>query len=137
MTFRFSIGDSSSSSGGGGGGDRYNPYLSAERQMAELFDDSKTTAAATVAPNPLHVSPVQQQHHQQLRPATPTTLPMLNQQQQQQQQQPTEKERDQAEAASMEQLEMDLKSILSEISQLGKTNSERDQTARDIYISNS
>ena len=106
--------------------------------MAELFDDSKTTAAATVAPNPLHVPPVQQQHHQQLRPATPTTLLMMNQQQQQQQQQqPTEKERDQAEAASMEQLEMDLKSILSEISQLGKTNSERDQTARDIYISNS
>lgn len=93
--------------------------------MAELFNDSKATAA----PPP----PLIQQHVATARPATPTT-PMMNNQLQHQ---PTEKERDQAEAASMEQLEMDLKSILSEISQLGKTNSERDQTARDIYINNS
>lgn len=78
----------------------YNPYLSAERQMAELFDDSKKPSLS------------------------PPPAPKADDQEQQQQDE---------QATSMEQLELDLKSILSEISQLGKTNNERDQANRDNY----
>ena len=66
--------------------DNYNPYLSAERQMAELFNDAGEVR----------------------RPAT-RALPV---------QAPIKPE----ETTSIEQLEEDLKSIFSEISQLGKSN---------------
>ena len=70
--------------------DNYNPYLSAERQMAELFDDHR-----------------------------PSPTPSSNQRPINNQLTPNETE---TETASMEQLEQDLKSILSEISQLGQTS---------------
>lgn len=74
------------SSGGSrlfGADNSYNPYLSAERQMAELFDD---------------------------RPKESPTTPKI------------ETAKVEEDPASMEQLEQDLKSILSEISQLGQNS---------------
>jgi len=83
--------------------DNYNPYLSAERQMAELFDDpvevrrqrpaAGTAAAGTLGPPP--EAPVKS-------PEAPVKSP--------------------EETTSIDQLEKDLKNIFSEISQLGKSN---------------
>lgn len=77
------------------GSDNYNPYLSAERQMAELFDDRpKDSKTRTETPPPVH------------QPAAVVE-----------------------DSASMEQLEQDLKSILSEISQLGQTSTKERETS--------
>lgn len=79
------------------GSDSYNPYLSAERQMAELFDDRPKETAVVLPNNKESESKIA-------------------------------KETDE-EPASMEQLEQDLKSILSEISQLGQTSSKERETS--------
>ena len=76
--------------------DNYNPYLSAERQMAELFNDSAEVRRPATGTLP----PVDTRFTR----STPAAI-----------QQPEE-------ATSIDKLEEDLKSIFSEISQLGKSN---------------
>ena len=95
------------------GSDNYNPYLSAERQMAELFDDRpkrdsfikdhKSSNNSSAATTPTSSN------------ATSANNSTTNQQAD--------------ETASMEQLEQDLKSILSEISQLGQTSNNERETS--------
>ena len=86
------------------GSDNYNPYLSAERQMAELFDDRPKR-------NPF----VKDQKSNSTATSPTSTSTTTNQQ--------TD------DTASMEQLEQDLKSILSEISQLGQTSNNERETS--------
>lgn len=87
------------------GSDNYNPYLSAERQMAELFDDRPKRDS------------LMKDHPSDSAVTTPTTPSANN----------STAQAD--ETASMEQLELDLKSILSEISQLGQTSNNERETS--------
>ncbi|XP_057380824.1 mucin-2-like isoform X3 [Daphnia carinata] len=90
------------------GSDNYNPYLSAERQMAELFDDRPKKEQLT-------------KEHKMTDDLTPTSTSSISN---------TSTTTNQPDdTASMEQLEQDLKSILSEISQLGQTSTHERETS--------
>ncbi|KAI9552509.1 hypothetical protein GHT06_022875 [Daphnia sinensis] len=90
------------------GSDNYNPYLSAERQMAELFDDRPKKEQLT-------------KEHKMTDDLTPTSTSSISNTS------TTTNRPD--DTASMEQLEQDLKSILSEISQLGQTSTHERETS--------
>ena len=78
----------------------YNPYLSAEQQMAELFNEPIRPSSRNSSSSKSDIN----------RPMSPPP--------------PVQKQNSTEEQASREQLEMDLKSILSEISQLGSKDRE-------------